>query len=69
MQTPRKVPYIGHRSRRLDEISGLSQGSYSILRFLRLQHEAGGASSSLITLTYKDVLLGLNRGVSRYKKS
>ena len=23
MQTPRKVPYIGPRSRRLDEISGL----------------------------------------------
>ena len=26
MQTPRKVPYIGPRSRRLDEISGLSGG-------------------------------------------
>ena len=28
MQTPRKVPYIGPRSRRLDEISGLGQFIY-----------------------------------------
>ena len=27
MQTPRKVPYIGPRSRRLDEISGLDSAT------------------------------------------
>ena len=30
VQTPRKVPYIGPRSRRLDEISGLVVSLYCV---------------------------------------
>ena len=75
MQTPRKVPYIGPRSRRLDEISGLNpygvhhprRSIYRVLQTLAtiLHHNvviALGITYRILPLSLRSLMkcLGLN---------